>query len=142
MQDMSINFPLGKSCPDKNASEITLYQSILHTQETLQKFTGEAFCAAILDSGASKTVCGKTWLRCYEETQIKKQEFIHSEQSISTFKFGDGIKVQSIMKVTIPVNINNTDTSTVTDLVNDDIPLLLSKEAMKKANTQINFLSD
>ena len=81
-----------KDCPDKNASEVTLYQSILHTEETLQKFTGEAFCEAILDSGARKTVCRKTWLRCYEETQIKKQEFIHSEQSISTFKFGDGIK--------------------------------------------------
>ena len=46
------------------------------------------------------------------------------------------------MKVTIPVKINNTDVSTATDLVNDDIPLLWSKEAMKKAKTQIHFSSD
>ena len=46
------------------------------------------------------------------------------------------------MKVTIPAKINNTDVSIVTNSVNDDIPLLLSKEAMKKANTQINFSSD
>ena len=46
------------------------------------------------------------------------------------------------MKVTIPAKINNSDVSIVTNSVNDDIPLLLSKEAMKKANTQINFSSD
>ena len=129
-----------KDCLDKNVSEVTLYQSVLHTEETLQQFTGETFCAAILDSGASKTVCGKTWLRCSEETLPKeKQELIHSEPSTSIFKFGDGRKVQSIMKVTIPAKISNTDVSIVTDLVNDDILLLLSKEAMKKVNTQIDF---
>ena len=46
------------------------------------------------------------------------------------------------MKVTIPAKIKNTNGSIVTDLVNNDIPLLLSKEAMKKANTQIDFSSD
>ena len=61
---MSINFALGKGlCPDKNTSEVTLYQSILHTKETLQQFTGEAFYAAILDSGACKTVCGKNMVK-------------------------------------------------------------------------------
>ena len=131
-----------KDCPDKNASEVTLYQSILHVEETLQ-FTGEAFCTATLDSEASKTVCSKTWLRCYEEILPKeKKEFIHSEPSTSIFKFGDWRKVQSIMKVTIPAKINNTDVSIVTDLVNDNITFLLSKEPIKKANTQINFSSD
>ena len=46
------------------------------------------------------------------------------------------------MKVTIQAKINNTEVSIVTDLVNDHIPLLLSKEAMKKANKQIGFSSD
>ena len=136
-------FRRAKDCPNKNATEVTLYQSILHTEEALQQFTGEAFCAAILDSGASKTVCGKTWLRCYEETLPKeKQELIHSEPSTGSFKFGDGRKVQSIMKVTILAKINNTDRSIVTDLINDNAPLLLFKEAIKKANSKIDFSSD
>lgn len=46
------------------------------------------------------------------------------------------------MKVNIPAKINNTNVSIVIDLVNDDIPLLLSKEIMKKANAHINFSSD
>ena len=46
------------------------------------------------------------------------------------------------MKVTIPAKINKTDISIITDLVNDDILLLVFKEAMKKANTQIDFSSD
>lgn len=111
-------------------------------EETQQQFTGEAFCAATLDSGANKTVCCKTRLRCYEETPPKeKQESNHPEPSTSILKFGDGRKVQSIMKVTIPAKVNIADVSIVADLVFDNIPLLLPKEAMKKANTQIDFSS-
>ena len=86
-------FQWEKDCPDKNASEVTLYHSILHMEEILPQFTGEAFCTAFFKC-KSKTVCGKTWSRCYEETLPKeKQELIHSEKSTSIFKFGDGRKV-------------------------------------------------
>ena len=134
-----------------NVSRCRVCQSIFHwekdcwntTTERLQQFTVEAFYTAILNSGASKTICGKTWLRCSEEILPKeKHELIHSEPSTSIFKFGDSRKVQSKLRVTIPAKINSTDVSIVTDLVNDDIPLLLSKEAMKKANTQIDLSPD
>ena len=46
------------------------------------------------------------------------------------------------MKVTILAKINNTDRSIVTDLINDNAPLLLFKEAIKKANSKIDFSSD
>ena len=41
---------------------------MLHTQESVQQFTGETLSPAVLDSGATSTVCGKTWIDCYEET--------------------------------------------------------------------------
>ena len=121
-----------------NTAEITLFQSVLHTQETLQHFTGESFSTAVLDSGASKT-----WMNCYKETLlIEDQNSVTSEPSSTYFKFGDGPKVLSIMKVTIPVTIGGQKVSIRTDIVKEKIPLLLSKESMKKATTHIDFAND
>ena len=136
-------------CPDKpdhklsNTAEITLFQSVLHTQETLQHFTGESFGTAVFDSGASKTVCSETWMNCYKETlSIEDQNSITSEPSSTYFKFGDGRKVPSIMKVTIPATIGGQKVSIRTNIVKEEIPLLPSKESMKKANTHIDFAND
>ena len=114
-----------------NTAEITLFQSVLHTQETLQHFTGESFSTAVLDSGASK-----------ETLLIEDQNSVTSEPSSTYFKFGDGPKVLSIMKVTIPVTIGGQKVSIRTDIVKEKIPLLLSKESMKKATTHIDFAND
>ena len=81
-----------------------MFQSVLHTQETLQHFTGESFSAAVLDSGASKTVCGETWMNYYKETlSIEDQNSITSEPSSAYFKFGDDRKV--------PLNHESNNTS-------------------------------
>ena len=118
-------------CTDKrdhklsNTAEITLFQLVLHTQETLQHFTGESFSIAVLDSGASKTVCGETWMNCYKETlSIEDQNSITSEPSSTYFKFGDDRKLPSIMKVTIPGTIGGQKVSIRTDTGKEEIPLL------------------
>ena len=122
---------------------MTLFQSVLHTQEMLQHFTGESLNAAVLDSGASKTVCGETWMNCYKETlSIEDQNSITIEPSSTYFKFGGGRKVPSVMKVTIPATIGGQKVSIRTDIVKEEIPLLRSKESMKKANTHIDFAND
>ena len=59
------------NCPDNpygkskgNTEEVVLYQSVLHALESMQQFTGETLSAAVLDSGATSTVCRKTWIDC------------------------------------------------------------------------------
>ena len=42
----------------------------------------------------------------------------------------------------IPVTLAGVPVMLTTDVIDDDIPLLLSKETMKKANTQIDFKED
>ena len=56
-----------------------------------------------------------------------------------TFKFGDGNKLNSLYKVILPCVIADIEVSIITDVVNSDIPLLLSKDAMKNAGTCLNF---
>ena len=38
------------------------------TKESMQQVTGEMLSVAVLDSGATSTVCGKTRFDCNEET--------------------------------------------------------------------------
>ena len=67
---------IGKTinCPDNpsrkckgNTEQAVLYQSVLHTQEFMQQFTGEMLSVTVLDSGATSTVCGKMWIDSFEE---------------------------------------------------------------------------
>ena len=76
---------------------ITLYQSNKNSDNCFKRFTGEFFGAAILGSGASKAVCGRTWIDCYSESlSWKEKELIKHPDSKNIFKFGDGIKVKSL----------------------------------------------
>ena len=59
-----------------------------------------------------------------------------------TFKFGDGNKLNSLYKVILPCVITDIEVSIIIDVVNSDIPLLFSKDAMKRAGTCLNFEND
>ena len=50
--------------------------------------------------------------------------------------------MKSFKKVKIPVIIAGVQATVATDVVEYSIPLLLSKEAMKKAKTQMDFQED
>ena len=117
--------------------EITLFS------DTLKQFVGETFGSAVLDSGCTKNVCGKTWLECYMETLDKNQQpKVKEYESTTTFKFGSGDSVKSLKRVKIPVCIGRRNVFLETDVIDGDLPLLLSKDAMKKAEMNIDFTND
>ena len=97
----------------------------------------------ILDSGCSKNVCGAAWLDAYLDTlsedDLKRVKY---EESKATFKFGNPTIYSSIYKVTFPGKIGSKEVDILTDVIDVDIPLLISKIAMKKANTIIDFKND
>ena len=63
-------------------------------------------------------------------------------KSTKPFRFGDGRKVHSHQTAVIPAMIGNHKIFIKTDIINADIPLLLSKTAMKRAQIQLNFKND
>ena len=98
---------------------------------------------AFLDSGCMKTVCKETWFQRYlHSLSFDEYKQIETSKSNSSFKFGDSKLVKSFKKFKIPVIIAGVQVTVTTDIVEYDIPLLLSKEAMKKAKTQIDFQED
>ena len=66
-----------KQCPDRSRTEhgtlLTENEIVLHTNNNnksndLKCLVAETWSTALLDCGASKTVCGKEWLQQYKET--------------------------------------------------------------------------
>ena len=112
-------------------------------KETLNIFLSETLNFAVVDSGCSKTVCGMTWMKCLQDSLTESDlELIEEFPSQTCFKFGDGKKVTSMKKVKFPAYIGNKKMFIIADVIINDIPLLLSKESMKKGQAKLNFIND
>ena len=67
---------------------------------------------------------------------MKKSTIIlTTSPSKRTFKFGDGAKIKSTKNVIIPATIGSTSCNIDTEVVDADIPLLLSRTSVKRAGT-------
>ena len=105
-------------------------------------FLEQTIDSTILDSGTTTTVCGQKWLNCFLETLPKKDKKIPTRVGTKTFKFGDGVKLKSLKTVILPCVATKMVIKIISDVVDTDIPLLLSKKAMKRAWTSLNFNND
>ena len=108
-----------------------------------RNFLSETQGCGILDSGCSKNVCGKEWMDTYIETLEECQKSkLRYEESTSKFKFGNPTIYTAMHKVTFPARVGSRDILISANVIDLDLPLLISKNAMKKANTIINFKED
>ena len=147
----SYDCPYGHSSRNKHGVEIEKDFSVLHVvliSKQKCKYNGDIFLSetlgsVVLDSGASSTICGTKWYKYFLETLTDAQKKkIVKIKGVRTFKFGDENKLNSLYEVILPCVITDIEVSIITDVVNSDIPLLLSKDAMKKAGTCLNFEDD
>ena len=63
-------------------------------------------------------------------------------KSDASFRFGDSEEIKAMKSVEIPARIVGHCTSIKAEVVSEDVPLLLSKEAMKDAKVNIDFVND
>ena len=126
---------------DGNAEHhVTLYQAAFIGEYSMKTFVAESMSAAILDSGASSTVCGKIWMECYVDgLPAENQEKVVYKPSLNSFKFGSGSIFPSLYKAKLPAVVGGKKIMIETDVVDSDIPMLLSKSAMKKSGYQHKF---
>ena len=109
-----------------------------------EAFLEETSNRALLDTGASETVCGESWLQKYEESLPEvDRSWIKMESCEKNFRFGvKGEAVQSCTKKTIPVTICGTKKLIDVHLVDNQIPLLLSRMDMKNIGIVIDLPKD
>ena len=106
-------------------------------------FVNEAFGSAVIDTACTKTVCGEKWMNMYlKMLNDEGQKNVCTSKSAQSFKFGDGEVMDSFLNVTIPAKIGSKACKIETEVVKSDIPLLLSKASLKKANTVIDLQND
>ena len=103
-------------------------------------FLTETLSCGVLDSGCTKT---ESWLQCYVESLADSERSkIKTLPTDASFKFGSGESFPSLKKVVLPAQIGYTIVKLETEVVEANIPLLLSKISMKAAKTVLNFGKD
>ena len=139
---------LVKQCPHsyENLSKCGVENAVLFTgnrpQEALILLT-EASHSAVLDSACTATVAGETWMNCYlDSLDPSVREKVIEMPSETKFKFGGGTVLQSKKIIKFPCVIAGTECEIQTDVVSSDIPLLLSKDSMKKAKVKLDLEND
>ena len=132
-----------RDCPDKDEEHIGLFTNE-EQKSHMPQLLKETVNCAILDCGCVKTVCGHTWFEIYKESLTEEEnKRITEEKSETKFRFGVGGPVYvSEKRVKFPAILGKKKVTIESDLIDCELPLLLSKESMKRANTQINFTND
>ena len=133
------------ACPDshEDGSNQTLYNITLFEDDeqphNLRSLVIETIGCAVLDCGAARTVCGKTWLQTYMEllTDKEKKEMKESN-TCNVFKFGSGKRVKSEKCIHLPITLGNKKVNLITEVVDEDIPLLFSRMSMTRAKSKLN----
>lgn len=139
-----------RECPHsyENSVKITEHEAyvVLFTgfrEEELCLFSVEATNAAVLDSACTSTVAGKQWLDTFMESMDPEdRKNITVTPSAKVFKFGAGEVKKSLGTYEIPCKMTGVKVLLSTDVVDTNIPLLLSLEAMKRAKVKIDTEND
>ena len=98
---------------------------------------------AVLDSACSSTVCGEMWLDNYlNSLSDGDRKRVRKNVGHKTFKFGGGERLQSKGEYSLPGIIAGKEVTIKTDVVHSDIPLLLSRDAMKTAGVKMDLEND
>lgn len=136
-------------CPhkDENARKLNRPENILKVDSVmidddhlLTFLAREAENIAVIDSGATKTVCGKRWFTQYMDNLNGEDRLnVMEESSPSFFRFGDGAVVKSETVQVIPTVLCGQDVLIKAHVVESDIPLLISKNTLSKAKAKLNF---
>ena len=125
----------GQQVNDKGYEECELIL-LAKEPDKFQIFVADAAKSAVVDTACTKAVGGLHWFNSYvdslDEEQRKKVEIIESNAS---FKIGDGRQVKSQKRARIPAQIGDKSCLIEMKIVKENIPLLLSKSSLKKAET-------
>ena len=98
---------------------------------------------AVLDSGCTSTVCGRIWFNSYLDTLSTNDiRQVTEHPSSKQFKFGDGRTFTSQKCANIPIFTGSQKSFLSVDIVECEIPLLLSNNSLKRANASLDFGSD
>ena len=132
-----------KNCDNYYTQEVVLNQSDFDHPVKLKNLESETWNAAVLDSGATNTVASKIWFNCYiNSSNSEEKSKIQHHIGTNVYRFGNGKLVQAVENKDLPIVMGGEHVMLNTDIVQSDIPLLLSRKSMKRAGMTIDFKND
>ena len=110
----------------------------------LSKFTAETLNACALDTCCTSSVAGKNWINIYRQTLPKHLQHLLTgpHDSKTTFMFGNQETLPSQGLYQVPVIIANQLHVLPIDVIESDIPFLMSKNHMKKVGLALDLTND
>ncbi len=136
---------LSESETDDESSE-SVYCAVLCTekQEELSRFTSEALNMGALDTCCTASVAGEKWTKIYLDTlpAEMRANVIGPSESKRQFLFGNQGKLVAKAKYILPTKIGGVDNQISIDVIESDIPLLLSKDEMKRLGITLDMKND
>ena len=105
---------------------------------------GRVFGEVVLDTGCIKSVASTKWINTFlNALHPSTRDKVKIDHSNRTFKFGGGQKRKSVGTFYIPCSHQGDNLIFIVDGVEqDDLPCLMSKEAMKRAGVNIDIEHD
>ena len=111
--------------------------------EVATEVPGQASLLAVIDSGAPETVSGKGWINDFMDRLNEEQKkLVTRKRGWKKYKFGNSRPVIAKETLGLPMVIAGRKVLLTTDVVDVDIPLLIGKSSLKKAEAIINFQED
>ena len=136
VEGYSTDFPGGDS-----VEHVVLYTG--YNKADLVQLEVESHNCGVLDCACTSTVCGKAWLADFLASRSPNDDRpVQTKDGFREFKFGGGVRLKSIKEYALPCYLVDTPVTIYTDVVESDIPLLLSKSAMKRAGVVIDTVND
>ena len=135
------------ACPHKNIEDanLTVHLTLVAGEAEEQHILlGSNVCKGILDSGCTKTVAGSAWLSEYLVTLSDEEvsAAMNSKKKNNTvYRFGDGKESKSTFEISLPVRVWGKNASICVDIVQNDIPLLISRPLMSELGVIIDTKS-
>ena len=128
------------------SDEELYYTAVMYTtdKKDLSRFTAEALNCGALDSCCTCTVTGKKWLAIFLQSLPKdmKDKVQGPFASGKTFMFGNQGKLTAEESYKIPIKIGGKIHVIDIDVIDSDIPLLLSKAEMKRLGMTLDMKND
>ena len=135
-----------ESCTKDNSDEELYYTAVMYTtdRKELSRFTAEAINCGALDSCCTCTCAGKKWFSIY--VQALPADMKHKVEgpfkSGKTFMFGNEGKLTAEQAYRIPIRVAGKIRMIQVEIIDSDIPLLLSKVEMKNLGMTLDMKND
>ena len=129
-------------CPDQSIHKVNIDPGGL---EQLQRETSvNDHNSVVVSTEVSKSVCGRPWLLSYMETLAPHvRSGIVETPSSTDFYFGNVGRLTAYSKCIIPLDrVGKKTISVEVELVQTDIPLMLSRATLKRGNAKIDPHTD